>query len=253
MENGSIEPSEICPRHQRPVIAQAPIMVLGRTLRRPRLCSKCEEEERQKALDETARSRQYAQILLRRDSGIPERYQAATLEQLRRTSAKEIEAANSITRFAEGLGKSITALVIIGGVGTGKTFMGSALVHYWIQHDRSAVYTTAIQALRKIKSSWSSESPNAEAKAIRSLTAPELLVIDEVGVQFNSHTETVFLTEIINGRYNSFKPTVVISNLTLKELTGVMVDRAVDRLLERGKVVPCAWPSYRRQSAGLSS
>ena len=42
---------------------------------------------------------------------------------------------------------------------------------------------------------------------------PDLLILDEVGVQFGSETEKMILFEIINGRYEQLKPTIVISNL----------------------------------------
>ena len=41
---------------------------------------------------------------------------------------------------------------------------------------------------------------------------PDLLILDEVGVQFGSETEKMILFEIINGRYEQLKPTIVISN-----------------------------------------
>ena len=78
---------------------------------------------------------------------------------------------------------------------------------------------------------------------------PDLLILDEVGVQFGSETEKMILFEIINGRYEQLKPTIVISNLA-DALTDYLGERVVDRLREGGgRMLIFDWPSYRRQAA----
>ena len=61
-----------------------------------------------------------------------------------------------------------------------------------------------------------------------------MLVIEEVGVQFGSETEKLFLFEIIDGRYNKMKSTVMISNLNIQGVKECVGERCIDRLREDG-------------------
>lgn len=68
---------------------------------------------------------------------------------------------------------------------------------------------------------------------MRTYIAPNLLVIDEIGVQFGSEAEKIILFEIINERYEAMKPTILISNLSQQELGAYVSERIVDRMRER--------------------
>lgn len=70
-----------------------------------------------------------------------------------------------------------------------------------------------IRAVRSVKETYAKGSGRTEAQALRDLVDPDLLILDEVGVQFGSDTEKLILFEIINGRYEASRPTIVISNL----------------------------------------
>ena len=85
-----------------------------------------------------------------------------------------------------------------------------------------------------------------EQDAIDALVMPDLLILDEVGVQFGTVTESLIMFEILNGRYEKVRPTIVMSNLTEDEITEYLGSRVVDRLKEGGGVlVAFDWDSYR--------
>ena len=146
--------------------------------------------------------------------------------------------------FLENWNKSM-GLIFLGGPGTGKNHLASALVCKFItEKDKTALMTEAIKIIRAIKESWRSNE-KTETQAIESFITPDLLVIDELGVQFGSDTERLYLTEIINDRYNWMKPTILIGNLELEELRKTIGERAFERFKEGGRVVPFTWESYR--------
>lgn len=143
-----------------------------------------------------------------------------------------------------------TSLIFCGGVGSGKTHLAVGIAHEVIAQDRVAVFSSVIGAIRSVKDTYRRDSEITEADAINNLVAPDLLILDEVGVQFGSDTEKLILFEIINGRYENMRPTIVISNLAIGELETYLGERAVDRLREGGgKAVAFDWPSYRRLAA----
>lgn len=146
--------------------------------------------------------------------------------------------------------KTGRSLIFCGGVGAGKTHLAVGICHAVIAQDRMAVFTSVLAAIRSIKETFRKGSEKTEADAIKALIEPDLLVLDEVGVQFGSETEKMYLFEIINGRYENLRPTIVISNLAKEPLTEFLGERAVDRLREGGgRMVVFDWPSYRRVAA----
>ena len=74
----------------------------------------------------------------------------------------------------------------------------------------------------------------------------ELLVLDEIGVQFGSDAEKLIMFDIINERYEAMRPTILISNLALSGLSEFVGDRIVDRMKENGgKLMVFDWESHR--------
>jgi len=86
----------------------------------------------------------------------------------------------------------------------------------------------------------------SEDEAIAFFVAPDLLVLDEIGVQYGSETEKNILFEIVNERYEAMKPTILISNLAMTTLTEYAGERVIDRMKENGgKCIVFDWKSRR--------
>jgi DNA replication protein DnaC len=58
----------------------------------------------------------------------------------------------------------------------------------------------------------------------------DILIIDEIGVQFATDGERQILYEVINYRWENFKPTFLISNLNLEGIKKVLGLRIFDRI-----------------------
>lgn len=142
--------------------------------------------------------------------------------------------------------KSGANIMMIGSPGTGKNMLAAIVCQEIIKKDFACLHSTAMKLVRKVKDSWR-DKEQSEQKVIDSFVAPALLVIDEIGVQFGTPTEQLYLTEIINERYEKRRPTILISNLKLSQLTEVMGERVIDRFYDDGsKFLVFDWPSYRR-------
>ena len=76
--------------------------------------------------------------------------------------------------------------------------------------------------------------------------APDLLILDEVGVQYGSESERIELFKVVNGRYDELKPMIMLSNLAITRLLEYLGERIYDRLLDAGgRVVTFDWKSWR--------
>jgi len=153
-------------------------------------------------------------------------------------------------------GEYSVGLIMLGKNGTGKSMLSSMILkeliirepHISLGYGLSSqrrLYTEAIKVIRAIKDTWRNASTISEQDAINRFISPEVLVIDEIGVQYGSDTEAQFLTEIINDRYNQQKRTILCGNLTLPELSNTIGERAIDRFREGGKVLVFDWDGYR--------
>lgn len=185
-------------------------------------------------------------------SGIPPRFRGATLESYLTTTNHEQQeiARRQCHGYAEGfedhwrVGRS---MMLLGAVGTGKTHLGCAVAQSVIRSfGAAALYTSALDIIRDIKSTFGKGAELSEREVYAALRAPDLLVIDEVGVQHGSDFERQVLFEVINDRYKNLDPTIVISNLSIQGLRKCLGDRAVDRLSDAdGPTVLFNWASAR--------
>lgn len=182
-------------------------------------------------------------------AAIPERFSDRRLSTYQPTCPEATQALSVAQRYAANFGavrKSGMSLIFCGDVGTGKTHLAVGIAHAVLEQGGQAVFTSVIRAVRSVKETFGKGVERTEAQALRDLVEPDLLILDEVGVQFGTDAEKLILFEIINGRYESRRPTIIISNLAIGELEKYLGARAVDRLREGGgKVVVFDWESYR--------
>lgn len=230
------------------------------------VCSRAEQDRLQAEADSKARS-EAAERWHRRlgQAAIPERFRDRSLE----TYVAELPGQKRALEFARQYAARFDeacqtgrSVIFTGKTGTGKTHLaiGIALA-VMSRHGATALFTTAIRAVRRIKDTWGRGSPESESDAIAALVFPDLLILDEVGVQFGTDTERAMLFDILNERYERCRPTILMSNLLVEdtEKDGVVVpgirsylgDRVIDRMRESGgKLVVFDWHSYRRSSGG---
>ncbi|MDD2109276.1 MULTISPECIES: ATP-binding protein [Pseudomonas] len=186
-------------------------------------------------------------------SEIPLRFRAATLDTYRAETEGQAVALTECRDYVHGfernweLGRS---MLLLGSVGTGKTHLACAIAQQVIRsYGASARYTMAIEIIRDIKMTFDKKSEQTERDVYSSLLAPDLLVIDEVGVQHGSDFERQVLFEVVDSRYRQLMPTIVISNLGLAGLRKCLGDRAVDRLTDAGgPAVLFTWASARGEA-----
>lgn len=202
--------------------------------------------------DEAARKRNID--LLLDGLNIPARFESCTLqnyEPVNDDAKRALKVCQAYaSRWPERLQKG-GGLVMCGKPGTGKNHLALAIARHAItEHQSSAVFTTALKIAREYKSTWSKGSSRTEDDVIRYFTKPDLLIIDEVGVQFGSDAEKLIMFEIINTRYERMKPTILISNQTREELAAFIGERVLDRMSDGGGcTLSFTWDSYRSKGA----
>lgn len=225
-------------------------LLFGRIMSR---CPSCEKEQVAAQIAEAQRQAEENRISAIRSilgrSGIPPRFQHRDFDGYRPADEKQARVLKVCRAYADKFDDRLAnggGLVLCGLPGTGKTHLACAIANQIAQHGRTSLFLSVMQAVRRVKQTYSRESEETEAEAINSFFRPDLLILDEVGVQFGSETEKLVLFEIINGRYEQMRPTILISNLTTAELGGFIGERALDRMKEGGgAVLAFDWDSRR--------
>lgn len=188
-------------------------------------------------------------------AGIPERFRCRSLDSFEVANAKQ----RSVLEFARAYADGFTAVrrsgrsaIFLGKLGTGKTHLAAGIAQQVMRtHGASVLFVTAGNMVRMVKDTWVKGSGKTESDVIASMVFPDLLIVDEVGVQQGTEFERNVMFDVFNERYERRKPSLLLGNCTLEELTTRFVgERVVDRLREDGGVVvPFVWESQR---AGIS-
>ncbi len=137
-------------------------------------------------------------------------------------------------------------LMMLGSVGTGKTLLACAMIEGMGFKSKCKIIKV-IDLVRRLKETWSKDCKFTERDVIGFYSEIDLLILDEVGVQFDSDMEKIFLFDIIDGRYQNMKPTVIISNRDIEGVKLSLGERCVDRLRDGGgDMIAFDWASERK-------
>lgn len=181
-------------------------------------------------------------------AAIPPRFADRRLSTYRpacQEAAKALQIAQQYADTFDQAMKTGQSLIFMGNVGTGKTHLAVGIAHAIMEQGYTALFTSVMGAVRSVKETYGRRDLT-ESQAITRLVEPDLLILDEVGVQFSSDTERLYLFEILNGRYENIRPTIVIGNLDKDGIENCLGQRVFDRLREgAGRAVPFGWEGER--------
>ncbi|MBO4728153.1 MAG: ATP-binding protein [Spirochaetaceae bacterium] len=197
-----------------------------------------DEEVRQKE----AKQAEHDRIERYKRSGVPERYWTESLDTYQVTNKMQETAARAIGEFLREIKcGAFRTLVLIGSAGTGKTHLACGAVREY-----GGKFANAPDIVEEIRRAKSFSADQTEKQIIDSYSHKSLLVIDEIGRGIAATDEKYMLYQIINARYNTRKPTVLISNFTKADFLKYIGVAAADRLVESGDIVEMNGESYRK-------
>lgn len=192
------------------------------------------------------------------DAGIARRFEHCEFANYQPVNEAAQHNLNACQRYAETWPERFklgTGVVMMGNCGTGKNHLAVSMAKNIIRNHLASVEITDVMRLtRTVKSTWRHNVERTEDEVIEHFASLDLLIIDEVGVQFGSPAEMTILQEIINARYESILPTILISNLTFDRLKETIGERIVDRVTDGGRNrLAFGWESYRAIAAGATA
>lgn len=212
------------------------------------------EDERKRLADQDEERQRRWQATVKH-SGIPPRFQSRTLDTFEAVSDSQKAALTFAQDMADELvsrNRTGRCAVFIGKPGTGKTHLAVGIGMHALQARRTVLFTTVTRLIRRIRDTYNKGSDETEIEAVSVFTNPDLLILDEIGVQRGTDDEKLLLFDVLNDRYENQRSTILLSNLPADALRGYLGDRVFDRLKEDGgQVVVFNWDSRRAQIGGV--
>lgn len=211
-----------------------------------------EKEEKARLIAEAEYERRKAKT----NSLMDKKAQSAVFENLTidDDNKKYIQAAeNYCVHWAENY-KANRGLLFYGGTGRGKTTIAFCIANRLINNGIGVKAITVNAMIQRVKDSFRNNGENGETALKAEIKEAALLILDDLGAELKTEWSTCFLYEIIDERYRSGKPTIVTTNLTLKQLREHLTDkngipRAFDRLVEGLTPVEFQCRNYRKEQA----
>ena len=139
-------------------------------------------------------------------------------------------------------------VLICGPVGVGKTFIANALAHSACRRGHKVIVLRASTMFKRL---LQSRADNSHGRELVKLISPELLIIDDFGLQRLTDEQANDFYEVVVERYGRAS-TVITSNRDVQEWMAlfddpIMANSALDRLAHNAHQLVIEGESYRRK------
>jgi DNA replication protein DnaC len=119
-------------------------------------------------------------------------------------------------------------LVIAGHTGRGKTRLAAAIANYARESGKQAMFVVVPDLLDRLRSAYNPQNPASFDTMFDQVRNAPLLVLDDLGAQSGTPWADEKLFQLINHRYNACLPTVITTNLTVRDLDARLASRLTD-------------------------
>ena len=128
-------------------------------------------------------------------------------------------------------------LVLVGPSGCGKTHLAAAIANESISRGYPAFYITASDLLDHLRAAFSPGSEMPYDESFEQVRNAPLLVLDDLGAQSGTPWAKEKLDQLLNHRFNSKLPTVIVLIIPLEQLEERLQTRLMDAELSQILVI----------------
>ena len=152
--------------------------------------------------------------------------------------------------YAEEFDRSSESLMLFGNAGLGKTHAALAIAGIVLEKDFDVIYVSSPDFFSKLEALHFGADPGGEEETLLQTAAgADLLILDDLGTEFNSNFFLSTLYSLLNNRLGAHLPTIVTTNITDGALLEKLYTEKISSRLSA--FVPClfAGQDIRSQKA----
>jgi len=138
---------------------------------------------------------------------------------------------NLCTNFTDTFGKDFKNLILYGHSGLGKTFLCNAIAKRVLDNGKTVIYLSAFQLFRLFENyRFHKDEEIVTNDDIENIFLCDLLIIDDLGTEFNNAITKAELFNALNSRLLNKRPTVISTNLAPSEWINNYSERIISRI-----------------------
>ena len=180
-------------------------------------------------------------------AAVPRRFIGRSFDNFTVQTPEQQRALDAARGYADTFEKRMKAghgLVLSGMPGTGKSHLAAAILQAVLPR-HTGLYVTCMGVIRMVRNTWRRDSQQSEKQVLDVLSGVDLLVIDEIGVQYGTDGEQTILFEVLDLRYQNQLPTILLTNQDKDGFKAYVGERSFDRLTETSRWLAFDWQSHR--------
>lgn len=134
-------------------------------------------------------------------------------------------------KYASQFKKNSPSLLMTGSTGLGKTHLSLAIAKEVIEKGFGVIYGSAQNIISKMEKEKFRGYQNSSDETERHYIDCDLLIIDDLGTEYLTSFSVATIYNIINSRIMMNKPTIISTNLSMKDLEKIYSQRMVSRII----------------------
>jgi DNA replication protein DnaC len=124
-------------------------------------------------------------------------------------------------------------LMFVGSVGCGKTFLACAIANALLEQDKQVLFLVVPDLLDELRATYArKDNDTTEQDLLDTARTVPVLVLDDLGAHNYTDWTINRIYTIINYRLNHRLPTIITTNLDIRQLNEFLGERTCSRLLE---------------------
>lgn len=136
---------------------------------------------------------------------------------------------NYARKYAQEFSEDSESVLMFGKTGLGKTHLSLAIADEVLKKGYTVIYDSVINILRNIEKEHFSYEHSSDM--IDMVMDADLLILDDLGTEYETKFYNSTIYNIINTRLNSRKPTIISTNMDFRKLKERYDERVASRLI----------------------
>jgi hypothetical protein len=132
-------------------------------------------------------------------------------------------------------------LLLTGRTRTGKTLLATGLGLMMIRRGRRVAYNTWMRIGLQFEEAMKPESERSRSDVLDSICSPGLFILDEISAGLDSEANARLLRQFITEREGAGRPTILISNHALREISRFLPETVMSRIEHSDAVIDFDW------------